>query len=287
MISVDLDILKEAPPPYEVQNFKEEFQADDKFKAWKKEMDEAFQKQKAKGGIIDREAEDNRFLVVTDMSSNNSSSEFPSSPSTEEQPEPSQSNQAKETLSDTKQPPPAPSNTHHKHPRSQKSYHQNQRQRHEQDHRQHHGQKRWTNHHRPQNRPHQSYHERPKIEPEKPIRDVLDQVNQQAVQQPTKQFKQTDTERLQGGEPELLPHLQTESNQRNQQPRNGDYKRERPRYQKVPIHVNPKPEVQANSDVNLPKTETNSMPEYSATSNSIRNGQTHPRPRPPPGFTPR
>lgn len=285
MINVDFDVLKQAPPPYEVQSFKEEFQADDKFKAWKKEMDEAYQRQKAKGGIIDREAEDNRFLVVTDLPSNSSSSEFPSSPSTEEQPEPSQSSQVKETPSDTKQP---PWNAHHKHPRSQKSYHQNQRQRHEQDYRQHNDQKRWTSHHRPQNRPQQSLHERPKFEPEKPIRDALDQGKQQSVQQPTKQFKQANTRRLQEGEPELLPHLQTESNQRNKQPRNGDHKRERPSYQKVPMHVNPRPEVHANSDVaNLPKKETNTRVEHSSTSNPIGNGQSHPRPRPPPGFTPR
>lgn len=69
MITVDLDTLKEAPPPYEVQRFSEDFRKDDKYTAWRKEMEEKYSKQKAKGGIIDRDAEDSRFLVVTEGSS--------------------------------------------------------------------------------------------------------------------------------------------------------------------------------------------------------------------------
>lgn len=66
MIDVDIDVLKLAPPPHEVEHFKEEFLPDAKFQAWKKEMEDKYQNQKLRGGIIDREMEDNRFLLVTE-----------------------------------------------------------------------------------------------------------------------------------------------------------------------------------------------------------------------------
>jgi len=66
VINVDLDVLKQAPQPYEVGNFKTEFRKDVKFTSLRKKMDIAYQKQKLNGGIIDQIAEDNRFLVTTD-----------------------------------------------------------------------------------------------------------------------------------------------------------------------------------------------------------------------------
>ena len=74
---MDLEALKHAPAPYEVERFNEDFQKGEKYALWKKEMEEKYRKQKAKGGIIDRDAEDNRFLVVTE---GNSSAEMTPSP---------------------------------------------------------------------------------------------------------------------------------------------------------------------------------------------------------------
>lgn len=65
---MDLTVLKQAPQPYEVLNFKTEFRKDDKFTSLRKKMDVIYQKQKNNGGIIDQTAEDSRFLVVTEAS---------------------------------------------------------------------------------------------------------------------------------------------------------------------------------------------------------------------------
>ncbi len=66
VINVELASLKLAPPPHEVENFQEEFSKDAKFAAWRKEMDKQYHRQKARGGIIDKDMEDSRFLVVTE-----------------------------------------------------------------------------------------------------------------------------------------------------------------------------------------------------------------------------
>lgn len=68
-INVELASLKLAPPPHEVENFQEEFQRDSKYTAWRKEMDKEYQRQKIRGGIIDKDMEDSRFLVVTENTS--------------------------------------------------------------------------------------------------------------------------------------------------------------------------------------------------------------------------
>lgn len=83
MIDVDLEVLKVAPPPHEVENFQEEFLRDTKYKAWRREMEEEYQRQKARGGIIDLEMEDNRFLVVTENTSGIPSTDLPLIPADE------------------------------------------------------------------------------------------------------------------------------------------------------------------------------------------------------------
>lgn len=69
VIDVDLSELKQAPQPYEVQNFKTEFRKDAKFVSLRQRMEAVYLKQKTNGGIIDQTAEDSRFLVVTEASS--------------------------------------------------------------------------------------------------------------------------------------------------------------------------------------------------------------------------
>ncbi|XP_046444830.1 E3 ubiquitin-protein ligase RNF25-like [Daphnia pulex] len=66
VINVELASLKLAPPPHEVENFQEQFSKDAKFTAWRKEMDKQYHRQKTRGGIIDKDMEDSRFLVVTE-----------------------------------------------------------------------------------------------------------------------------------------------------------------------------------------------------------------------------
>lgn len=67
VISVDLKTLKLAPLPKGVENFEEKFKMDAAYIAQRMKMEEEYMKQKARGGIIDVEAEDSRFLVVTEV----------------------------------------------------------------------------------------------------------------------------------------------------------------------------------------------------------------------------
>ena len=67
VINVDLDTLKLAPLPKGVEKFEEKFQKDAAYSSWRMRMEEEYLKQKARGGIIDIEAEDSRFLVVTEV----------------------------------------------------------------------------------------------------------------------------------------------------------------------------------------------------------------------------
>lgn len=303
VINIDLDVLKQAPPPYEVRSFAEEFQPDDKFKTWKKEMEEAYEKQKAKGGIIDREADDNRFLVVTDVPPNISSGELSSSPSSDDQPqqlEPPHPQQAKDLRSDAK-PALGSSNPHHRPPRTHKNYHHNHRHHHDQDYRQQHGQKRLPNHNRPHDYPPQSSQERPYGQ-EKPKREPLQQgkpERQQTVQTP-KPIQKMDTKEVQERELERLPiqPQQAQSNhaQHDQLPRQRNHrfrrdyvgstgqKQERLHCQRE-TNSNGRSEAKEGLTVsNRPsfQEETNVHTEQSAAT-----GQSLPQSRPPASFTTR
>ena len=233
VINVDLDMLRQAPPPYEVRHFTEEFQPDDKFKTWKKEMEEEYEKQKAKGGIIDREANDNRFLVVTDIPSNSSPSELSSSPSSDDQPqqlEASQPRQTKELQPATKQAP-ASANPHHRHPRTHKNYHHDHRQHHDQDFKQHDGQKRLPNQNRPQHKTQQFSRDRT-YDQEKPKREPLDKskpvMQQTAQSEPSKPIHEISKEAQESMSEQLqIQPQQAQSNQRNQRPRQRNHQHRR------------------------------------------------------------
>ena len=82
-----MDTLKEAPPPYESQNSVEEFRRDAKLAAWRKQIKEKYERQKNQGGIIDRLAEDTRFLVVTEAPPTQSASVESTSSSAEQVPQ--------------------------------------------------------------------------------------------------------------------------------------------------------------------------------------------------------
>ncbi len=61
-----METLKRAPPPLESETLTESFRHDPKLAAWRKQMEIEYQKQKSKGGIIDRATEESRFLIVTE-----------------------------------------------------------------------------------------------------------------------------------------------------------------------------------------------------------------------------